>query len=217
VKVAETFVSVDGEANHWGQGVVSFFVRLAGCNLRCPYCDTKWAQAGDVGEEVSVGELVSEVEEVGVKKVTITGGEPLLQWDELKELVLTLIHRGYMVTVETNGSINPPFDFGHLNFGWVVDYKLHCPDMMQEAFFKRLTRMDVVKFVIASADDFVKAVDVVQEILPEQVPVALSPLFVEGEMIIRPDTLLFWIRSSEVLERRFVYVSVQLHKLVGLR
>ena len=77
LKVVETFSSIQGESTHAGKPC--FFIRLAGCNLACQYCDTEYAQAEDCGEECSLRMLVDQVLASGIKTVEITGGEPALQ------------------------------------------------------------------------------------------------------------------------------------------
>ena len=77
-KVVETFVSINGEGTRAGQ--LAMFVRFKGCNLRCEYCDTMWANEKDAEYKVMSGEeLLDSIKNSGVKNVTLTGGEPLLQ------------------------------------------------------------------------------------------------------------------------------------------
>ena len=121
--MVEKFVSINGEGVRAGQ--LAVFIRFAGCNLRCSFCDTMWANEENVDYELnSVKELCEYVEETGVKNVTLTGGEPLLQ-KKVEELIGELTKMGLYVEIETNGSvdlkkyknINPPPVF-------TVDYKL---------------------------------------------------------------------------------------------
>ena len=77
-KVAEKFVSINGEGPLAGE--LAVFLRFCGCNLDCGYCDTRWANTADAEYELaSEEELVAYVKSTGVKNVTLTGGEPLLQ------------------------------------------------------------------------------------------------------------------------------------------
>ena len=106
IKINEIFTSIDGEVNRYGQGGLTTFIRLAGCNLQCSYCDTKQAQAMDTGVDMTIDEITERIE---VSKVTITGGEPLCQKDELIELINSLCFTDIRVTVETNGSLIIPY------------------------------------------------------------------------------------------------------------
>ena len=77
-RVAEKFISINGEGSRAGE--LAVFLRFCGCNLNCGYCDTRWANTSDVKYElISAEELVAYVKSTGVKNVTLTGGEPLLQ------------------------------------------------------------------------------------------------------------------------------------------
>ena len=77
-KVVETFISINGEGQHAGE--LALFIRFAGCNLNCNYCDTRWANQPDVVyQEMTETEIKALVTDSGVRNVTLTGGEPLLQ------------------------------------------------------------------------------------------------------------------------------------------
>ncbi|HHQ45091.1 MAG TPA: 7-carboxy-7-deazaguanine synthase QueE, partial [Candidatus Altiarchaeales archaeon] len=80
MKTIEIFSSIQGEGKF--MGIPQVFIRLAGCNLSCSWCDTPQSKGG--GKEMSVETVVSEVELLGIKSVCITGGEPLLQVDDVR-------------------------------------------------------------------------------------------------------------------------------------
>ena len=87
MKIHSHFISIDGEVNKWGQGVPSVFLRLQNCNLRCSYCDIPEAQDPKGGRVLSVDQIVEIIRGYECEKITITGGEPLLQEDEIHELL----------------------------------------------------------------------------------------------------------------------------------
>ena len=104
--VVERFASVNGEGLAAGRPAA--FIRFAGCNLRCAYCDTAWANEPDAPvEALSADDLLQWVRGTGLSAVTLTGGEPLLQ-SHLGDLVRLLLAQGdpwpLRVEVETNGS-----------------------------------------------------------------------------------------------------------------
>lgn len=104
MKVVEIFYSIEGEGKRAGEPCV--FIRFAGCNLKCSYCDTPYAQdATQCNNDMSVAQIAKEVYKYKDKctNVTLTGGEPLLQ--DLEELLFTLAYRGFHINIETNGSI----------------------------------------------------------------------------------------------------------------
>ncbi len=126
----EVFATVQGEGT--SAGVPSVFVRLAECNLRCGFCDTKytwdWANHDKTKEtiEIAEGDVVDRVLAIAEKAKTVvfTGGEPLLQQDELATVAQALRARGFRVEVETNGTIAPVPSFAELVDQWNVSPKL---------------------------------------------------------------------------------------------
>lgn len=105
MRVNEIFTSLQGEGYH--TGTVATFVRLSGCNLRCPFCDTDFTHGTEMSEEEIAGQI-----EMGAM-VVLTGGEPGLQVTE--SLIDRLHERGCYVTIETNGTQPLP-----QNIDWVT-------------------------------------------------------------------------------------------------
>lgn len=171
----EIFTSLSGEADGFGnQGGLVTFVRLQGCNLNCSWCDTRYAQCPNNGEEMSIKEVAKKCVH---RHIIITGGEPLLQQSEVAQLVDVLVanfaekgihDKRKLVTIETNGSILIAIDatrtwYNFLRF--VVDYKLDSSCMtshMQPSIFERLCHLDVIKFVVANLQDYKQAKELVQ-------------------------------------------------------
>lgn len=106
MKAIETFVGIEGEGLWTGIPVAT--IRLAGCNLKCKFCDTSYSWA--IGEEISIEDLITFVENAKVEHVSITGGEPLYrrgqEFEELKKFV-SLLSVEHDIKVETNGTITP--------------------------------------------------------------------------------------------------------------
>ena len=146
--VAEKFVSINGEGQKAGQ--LAVFIRFAGCNLRCSYCDTKWANDFDLkGENLTAEQILEYVLDTGVHNVTLTGGEPLLR-PEIEELISMLVKAGLWVEIETNGSVplKPLEKDSRPHF--TMDYKTPSSNMESEMLvsnFDLLEPDDVVKFV----------------------------------------------------------------------
>ena len=203
-KVAEKFVSINGEGTKAGQPVV--FIRLAGCNLRCSYCDSAYAWEGGTAHEVD--ELVAAAAASGMDCVEITGGEPLIH-PETPELAARLIASGMEVLVETNGSL----DIGVLppECRRIMDCKLPGSGMAEcnlPGNFPLLTPRDEVKFVVSSYDDFAWALKVIDDWeLPRRTPnLIFSPVW--GK--VKFDELARWVMGA----RRPIRMQLQLHKLV---
>ena len=161
IKINEIFTSIDGEVNRYGQGGLTTFIRLAGCNLQCSYCDTKQAQAMDAGIDMTIDEITERIE---VSKVTITGGEPLCQKDGLIEFINSLCFAGIKVTIETNGSLIIPYKaitYPEL-IGWVIDYKFEYANQMIFSNFYNAGENDWMKFVLNSNSDYRLAIEIIK-------------------------------------------------------
>ena len=105
MKVVEKFVSINGEGSKAGQ--LAVFIRFAGCNLDCVYCDTKWANEEDVSySEMSKEEIYEYIKSTGVRNITVTGGEPLLQDGIYEFLEYLSLDKELSVEIETNGSVD---------------------------------------------------------------------------------------------------------------
>ena len=221
--VNSIFNSIDGEVNYYGQGMLTTFIRLQGCNLKCSYCDTPQAQNKTKAPfKMTPAEIVKEVHRLQGNKVTITGGEPLEQRKELIRLVEIFNRtRGYdfRVTIETNGSksLKGISDMAC----WVVDYKLPGSGMeeaMKHEAFSYLGQQDVVKFVIQNKEDFNKAIQTIEEIFgdfgkTDEFPVfAFSPVYKK----ITPARLLSWLNETSIPKLYKTALNIQLHKIIGL-
>lgn len=168
LRVVSIFTSIDGEVNGFGQGMPSTFIRLAGCNLRCwaakGGCDTPQALSPDSGLAMPVADIVEQVKNAGIGKVTVTGGEPLLQKEGLGALLSLLGQAGIPVSVETNGTLLPDCEGCETVGSWVYDHK--CPSSGEQskmvdikALHARLSGADYIKFVIADGEDYAYALE----------------------------------------------------------
>lgn len=208
--VNEIFSSIDGEGIR--QGELATFIRFAGCNLNCSYCDTKYAQKKNQGVEKSIDEIIETIEKTNIKNITITGGEPLLQKDILK-LVERLVELGYNVNIETNGSVNiKPFQLTNVII--TMDYKTKSSLMMNHMnleYIDYLRKNDVLKFVIGDKEDMKNVKDVLKQ---KQVKsyIYLSPVF--GK--IEPSELVDFLKelNEEGFDTSKTRVQIQLHKVI---
>lgn len=216
--VNEIFTSIDGEVNEYYQGRLTTFIRLAGCNLRCSYCDTQYAQSKDQGKEMSIEQIKNKIYKLGLNKITITGGEPLLQYDELADLIFNLQSDDKRIvdkiTVETNGSIKAVRGYLRSFVSWIVDWKLSSSgmsDKMKIENFSGLNERDWVKFVIADYNDYDEALGVMHDINygAPHVNFAFSPMY--GR--IKAKELLGWM----IMDRVDAVLNLQLHKIADLK
>jgi len=204
--ISEIFDSIEGEGKR--TGYMSIFVRFTGCNLRCSYCDTKYAQVmGQDDTEMDEDELIEKINSYPWKRVTLTGGEPLLQ--NIGNLVHRLNYTGYKVNIETNGAV-PFLDERYTNVFYTMDWK--CPssgenDKMLKDNLKQLTKYDVLKFVVGNQEDLNEMRRIVTSYKTTNKPIFyVSPVF--GE--IEPKEIVEYVREN-VLD---VCVQLQLHKII---
>ena len=218
MKVIEIFDSIDGEGKRTGQPCT--FIRLAGCNLRCSYCDTLYALFGEkeecVYEEMSVQEIMKRVNPL-YKRVTLTGGEPLIH-SGCDALVSSLLSSGIEVNIETNGAADiEKFRKSVLRSSklfFTVDYKLYSSgveDKMLWNNFVSLEQRDVVKFVVGSDEDFelMKSVIKKMSMVYEEMPIIYTGV-VYGEY--EPKRLVEKMLKEPLMKD--AYYQIQLHKTI---
>ena len=210
MKVVEIFTSINGEGPCAGE--LAVFVRFQGCNLRCSYCDTMWANETDCPyAEQTPDEIVDTILQSGITNVTLTGGEPLLQPEMPALLALLAAHPALRVEVETNGAVAlAPFcDAARPVF--TLDYKLPssgCEGAMRLDNFALLGPEDTVKFVCGSREDLERAALISQEYgLTERCHVYLSPAF----GAIKPAEMVEYMLAQRL---NGVRLQLQLHKFI---
>lgn len=210
-RLAEHFISINGEGLF--AGGLALFLRFAGCNLRCDWCDTAWACGKDAPcetvSESRIMQIAADAVKQGVKLVTLTGGEPLLQ-EQIGPLIRNLGRTlGLRVEIETNGAVPlAPFkkEFGGV---YTMDYKL--PSSKMERFmctenFAVLDERDCVKFVCGSRADVYRAKEIAEQYRP-LCPMLLSPVF--GR--IDPAEIVEIMKAEQMGNFR---LQLQLHKFI---
>ena len=204
IPIIEVFKSIEGEGSRAGFPVV--FIRLAGCNMCCDYCDTRYASNPNENDIhwTSYQDLVCKVLSYGCTNVTITGGEPLLH----ESFIMKFCKRFesvFDINIETNGSIILD-ELLKMDVTLTVDCK--CPSSNESMckFASRLRERDVLKFVVADNKDL----EFVQEYLYKYNTPAqkfIHPVF--GEIDLKQ--LAQFVMDNEILELR---LGIQLHKII---
>lgn len=202
MRIVETFLSIQGEGLMIGR--LTFFIRAAGCNLRCAWCDTKFSLNPKAGSDMTVDQLV---EAVGAtENVCFTGGEPLEQADA-GELLERLVRAGKTVVLETNGSKD--LTDVPASEKIIISMDIKCPSSgMQDRMclnnLNILSRKDQLKFVISDRTDLEYAERFLQE-HPVDTNVIFSPV---GGMD------LGFLAEEVVSKKLDVRVLPQLHKII---
>jgi 7-carboxy-7-deazaguanine synthase len=203
MKITEIYSSIQGETQY--AGLLCTLVRTTGCDLRCNYCDSAFAFQG--GQDLTLDEILAEVERLGAPMVLLTGGEPMLQ-RELPALAGRLIAAGYRVMIETSGA--HPLDSLPGEVVRVVDIKTPASGesaRMRWELLGELRPRDAVKFVLADELDYRWARSVILEHdLARRTEVLLSP--VHGRL--DPQSLVSWMLRDRLPAR----LNLQLHKYI---
>lgn len=200
VKLTETFVSIQGEAD--AVGWPTFFVRLTGCPLRCGYCDTEYAFHG--GDWCGIEDVVAAARASGVRRVCVTGGEPLAQ-KACHELLTALCDAGFDVSLETSGAMDVTAVDPRVSR--VVDLKTPGSGEAARNRMRNLELLgprDQLKVVVCSRGDYEWARDLLRGRGMPACQVLMSPAWGQVE----PRELAGWILE----DRLDVRLQVQLHK-----
>ncbi len=206
LKVHETFLSLQGESTF--AGALCFFIRLAGCNLDCVYCDTRQARPACAGTDMEIEQLIELASQSGAPLVEVTGGEPLTQ-PETVLLLQELLDAGFEVLLETNGAV----DISVVPEGVhrIVDYKLPDSGMAERMLpenFRCLNSNDEVKFVISSRKDyeFARKVIVEYDLTGQTEKILYSPVWGKVDF----QELAQWIIDDRLPGK----MQIQMHKII---
>jgi len=208
MRVFEIFRSIQGETTR--AGVPMWFVRLAGCDLACAYCDTPAARDPAAGRRMTVEDVLVAVAAPPLPWVAVTGGEPLLQAAEVNALLAALLDRGRQVVVETGGA--RPIDSLDPRAVRIVDVKTPGSGMAGRMLWRNLDLVrpsDEVKFVLTGRDDYEWAKSVVAR---HGLAGRTTVLFGPAAPLLDAASLARWILDDGLPVR----LNLQLHKLLGL-
>ena len=216
--IIEIYRSIQGESSF--SGLPCIFVRLAGCNLRCTWCDSEYTFSG--GRKMSAAEIEAEVGRLAPSGlIEFTGGEPMLQERELVPLMSQFLEKGYTLLLETSGE--RPLDNVPAEVHKIVDVK--CPSSSEDGTFQMsnlqcLSQNDEVKFVLAGRADYEFARDFIRAHgLEKRVnSVIFSPAFEKtpgarrdaSNCMLDPRLLAEWILEDKLEVR----LGLQIHKFI---
>ncbi len=201
MKIAEIFSSLQGEGKT--SGYPTLFIRLAGCNLACSYCDTPASH--QAGRESGVDQVICEAIAVPIPRICITGGEPLLQAGEVTALARALSQAGRIIGIETNGTL----DFRAFQPYASICMDVKCPSSGEKSDLSLLSAIreeDSVKFVIGTEEDLRYAEEVI------------ASNRITGEIFFSPVYGTDYHRiAAYILEKNLpVRLQLQLHKIIGV-
>lgn len=203
LKIAEIFSSVQGEGLRTGEATL--FLRLSGCNLDCPFCDTRYALTG--GTAQTPNEILEQIlrlrREFPAEWVCVTGGEPLCQ--DITTLVRLLKNRNLNIQVETNGTL-----YRELSVDW---YSV-SPKPPRYAFLPEYeNRAREVKLVVSEELDL-SVIKKIRSSFPDKTPVFLQPQ--SNLKWSREKAWTLFKRGAEEGQKN-LRLGLQLHRVYGIR
>jgi len=215
LRVNEIFHSVQGEGTR--AGVRCVFIRLTGCDLRCTWCDTRYAL--DEGKSMTLDEILERARAFDCPTVEVTGGEPLLQAN-VYPLMERLLDAFETILLETSGTVSmAKVDPRVVR---IVDFKCPASGEVKRNDWSNVELLspgDEVKFVVATRTDYEWARDAIREHdLTARCPVLLSPVTgrpeaaspAAGEHRLDPAKLAEWLLE----DRLDVRLGLQWHKII---
>lgn len=215
-RVVEKFISINGEGKLAGE--LAVFIRFAGCNMRCTYCDTLYAM--DIDTPISLmseAEIYEYIKNTGVRNVTLTGGEPLIQ-PGIPELIRRLtVDENLRIEIETNGSIDTRRFLEGMTapaaerVSFTIDYKCPasgCESYMYMPNFENVRNSDTVKFVVSDMNDLNRMLEIISEYrLLEKTAVYVSTAF----GVVKPADVVGFMTEHKLNGLR---LQLQLHKYI---
>lgn len=203
--LSEIFYSLQGEGLN--TGLPTIFIRLAGCPLRCPYCDTKYALTIKNGKKTAFAIILKTLKKYPCKGICLTGGEPLWQKNSI-ELIKLLIKNGYSISIETSGAV--PIKDVPKEAEIVMDLKTPSSrhenrNLMENLAFLKTT--DSIKFVIGNKKDFDWSIAVIKKYRPN-CNLLISPIWEMKNKI----PVAEWIKKNPYNLR----LSLQMHKVLNI-
>ncbi len=207
------FESIQGEGKYIG--TPSIFIRFAGCNLRCPWCDTEysWKAIGRYTEETAINFIKSKLK---FKHIVFTGGEPLLYQDEIVAILRQVMARDLVITIETNGTLIPNEElYGFMKYIglWSVSPKLFMGADMNFTAIRWFNQQQGVqwKFVVDGLLD----IDQILDMKEQAIITPIDPIIVQPNGMVQDyqkacQNLAEYVIDHELTELR---VLPQFHKI----
>jgi len=164
IKLSEIFFSIQGEGVLIGTPTV--FIRLYGCNLRCEWCDSMYAVEGNEYVVRTIDSIIKETEIYRCDNICITGGEPLLQIQQVALITEKFININKNIILETAGHIEPPNIFKSKNT--VISMDCKCPSSKMNSTINignllKLKNKDQIKFIIDNNNDYLYAKEIIKK------------------------------------------------------
>ena len=235
VKLSEIFTSIEGEGILFG--TKTMFVRLAGCPLKCHWCDTPYALPLDSGSDHSIDEvkkLISENLRPNTYKINFTGGEPLVQHEAVIELAKFVRQKGLRTYLESAcydsarfAKVLPYIDICKIEFklkdSKVVDERHYGSLLKNELECLKMAagsgKMTYIKVVVTNSSNLKEFKDIVREVFRIAKPSELAGFIIQPTNNINEPTVDRLLQFYDLIYPRYNEVRIipQLHKIIGAR
>ncbi len=214
LKINDIFYSIQGESSF--AGYPCFFMRLAGCNIKCSYCDTKEALTDKNAKLIHIGDIINEIIKYGenIKLVEITGGEPLIQGG-VYELMNRLLNLKYTVLLETNGTLS----LKNVPDKVVKIMDIKCPssgfeDCNNYENLNFINKNDELKFIIGNTADYKFA----KNFINVNRKIIKTEKIIFSAVDVAENKFSSHILAEKILSDRLnVKIGLQLHKFLDLK
>jgi 7-carboxy-7-deazaguanine synthase len=193
--VMESFYTIQGEGFH--QGKAAYFIRLAGCDVGCVWCDVKESWEKDLYPARSIEQIVEEAKQYHGRLAVITGGEPTMH--NLEELTQRLHKEGFQTNIETSGS-------SPLSGDW--DWICLSPKKFKAPLPGILKKANELKIIVFNKSDFAWA-EKYAALVSSSCKLYLQPEWSKAEMV--TPSIINYIKENPRWE-----LSLQIHKYINV-
>lgn len=224
--ISEIFLSLQGEGIY--AGVVQIFVRFAGCNLSCGYCDTPQKQKGKDYTLDDILKNISKLNKGRIKAsvVSLTGGEPLLHSEMIKVLSMALQSQEYKVLLETNGTLPENLKYVIRDID-VISMDIKMPSSCaHELWRKHKQFLEIarnknvyVKIVVephTREDEFLRAVNIIKKVRAD-IPLIIQPVTCKNKISQAAVKKSFYFEELARRHLADVRIIPQMHVMIGVK
>lgn len=219
--IIEIFSSIQGEGKF--AGCRQIFVRLAGCNLNCAYCDTDFSRRNNFMTVAQVAEIIKKLsEEVPTHSVSFTGGEPLLHGEFISEVAEIIKNFGMKIFLETNGTLYKELE-KIISAVDIISMDIKLPSVtgknyfdLHKKFISAAREKDLYVKIVVSAEtteeEFCAAID----LIPQDILLVIQPVTPVGKIKIASAEKILYLQSLALKKISDVRVIPQIHKIISV-
>lgn len=219
--IIEIFSSIQGEGKF--AGCRQIFVRLAGCNLNCAYCDTDFSRRNNFMTVAQVAEIIKKLsEEVPTHSVSFTGGEPLLHGEFISEVAALIKNFGMKIFLETNGTLYKELE-KIISAVDIISMDIKLPSVtgknyfdLHKKFISAAREKDLYVKIVVSAETTEEEFGAAIDLIPQDILLVIQPVTPVGEIKIASAEKILYLQSLALKKISDVRVIQQIHKIISV-